>query len=1235
MSRAKGFFVILLLSSLSSSLLAKDFFFHVDSPTMVDVYWNIFNAIVALFKNETYIMAMKLVFLIGGLITFIMGVVRTGEDGSHRGMFDFTKYLIGGVAIMLVLGFNSSPTSGNGVSADSTRHPSRLVIMSDTLHTYCKTDIGQDDSHIAQQQPTLGAVVNGVPETLAWGFTFFNKIGTETTKLARMAFSSTGSVGNKDLFQASLSDYAAYLQNIKNVLSISINDIEAAAKTSSVFATSGHQSKMTVSELSKAVWNQCVFVPASNDPNFGPAVMETFLKSGDLKRTLQDYLNGSLKIYKNPKDTNPDVVLDAGLKINGTEPGRIMATSFGTTYLCSDLINDFLNALAVLQDKDIFCVPELKSVDKKTMAILTGSAFSPDTIEPSYAKQIIIQAGLANQVFDARRNIAMGELPYATGKSIAEFTLNSLGTGYYMAKMIPYVQAGMRAILYAFFPFVFLVVLLPGGLKVLVNYLQTLLWIELWAPTAAILDMFLSFMSSEPFQSMFKESGMNYLNATQAFSDASMMASVAGYLYASVPALTWLILKGSGFMLGNITSSIGAVMTKNMDSNVVDMDRSTVESNMRINQIQKLKGLNEIGIAQQTQLLSRAAGAAIAGRYLAYDEAGLERIQKKAYGETMEGLATGMGAAESLQSKEDLDNFAKQKQVEIEKLKQMGRIFTSEGKEKLESLAKGVATKNVADMTSEEKLVKKLMDHWHLDPNKEEDVKKFVEKVGDAKSFQNAVNVVTQETMSKNIDAGTAGIARGAANLGELAKVAEQLNQLGHAAGVGDIVDSEGFHADRFGKVKNYYEKQGIDQAANMEAISRIVDSVGGGKLADAYTAKMAEQVGQALGTPEKIEKQLETYKQYTDAQTRAKISRLQKDLHSKDAEKRNKALVAAAALLTPTGAKGEMFNRLQSDAKAILSGTYGFSPSSLARLSLAQLLKSKEGINAYAEGLMQDRITRGMMAEEAAKEGLLRMRDSHGRTLSKEKEEEIAKEINEKLGTNFKAEEINEETLLKLDASQQAQFREIVDKHGVKLASLDDLSQNTRNKIAMKVGGEMLGTAQQRSEAVNYFNTLMKRNILSTLEEGQARSLIETKGLAFSAEFSKIQEPIKAAMKHLDAYKNMSEKELDQKAQEIVGTIAYMYGIASSAGNMSGAMARNLFHILRTTKLFKDKNTYQILVRLQNANNAQARAAVTMVNNALSTLQRRAGVRPTGINMWSQTPPRGGGINPLSPKNP
>ena len=624
---------IFLLTSLAFG--ANSYEFIVDSPTMVEVYWNIFNAMSAMFKSPQYLEILKLVFLVGGVFVFIIGVLKTYQGGAGTApLGDFVKYLIVGMALLMML-FS---------------HPSNLIIKTNKLPSLCETTADLTRKNYLKGMISFGGsastkgafessgtVVGNIPMVLAWTFSFVNEIGRETTKLATSAFSDE----TKMIVFNDNSDYASYLSTISSLLSLKmptlVSDMIAKDNT-----------PMSLLTALDALQRDCVLIPASKSENAAVA-SGAFSTTGDLYRTMVDlFENNTVSIYRNPTEKAPISTLPAFTYDDNLAPKNVLVTVHGETMRCGYLWNKIKPGIAALMNSDVIeCAAGLdQKLNGSTISLLTGksgltSASSGPQIV-SMARTIGIHAALMNHFIESKNKVAPGEFSYAAGKSIAEFTTSSLGTGYYMAKMLPKIQMGMRAVLYAFFPFVFIVVLLPGGFKNLVSYLQTLIWIELWMPTAAILNMFMALQSQESMRVLYDIKGLNMSNSLQIFSDATQMASVAGYLYASVPALTWLILKGSGQMLGNITGAVAARMANNLDSRVINQDMQDLSKVEEYNNMRKNMGQELVSLAEMDANTARMRGMSEAGEFAARSEQ-IDNLSKSEYGKSLDGILSGVG----------------------------------------------------------------------------------------------------------------------------------------------------------------------------------------------------------------------------------------------------------------------------------------------------------------------------------------------------------------------------------------------------------------------------------------------------------------------------------------------------------------------------------------------------------------------------------------------------------------
>ena len=696
----KIFLSFFLLTSLAFGADSYDFI--VDSPTMVEVYWSIFNAMAAMFQSPQYLEILKLVFLVGGTFIFIIGVLKTYQGGAGTApLGDFAKYMIVGMAMLMML-FS---------------HPSNLIIKTNKIPSLCETTADLTRKNYLKGMisfggsastkgafDSTGTVVGNIPMVLAWTFSFVNEIGRETTKLATSAFSDE----TKMVVFNDNSDYASYLSTISSLLSLKMPSL-----VSDMIAKDG--TPMSLLTALDALQRDCILIPASKSENVAIA-SSAFSTTGDMYRTMVDlFENDTVSIYRNPTEKNP-ISSSAGFTYeDNLAPRNVLVTVHGETMRCGYLWNKIKPSIASLMNSDVIeCSAGLdQKLNGSTISLLSGnSGLTAGSTGPqvvSMARNIGIHAALMNHFIESKNKIAPGEFSYASGKSIAEFTTSSLGTGYYMAKMLPKIQMGMRAVLYAFFPFVFIVVLLPGGFKNLMSYLQTLIWIELWMPTAAILNMFMALQSQESMRVLYDIKGLNMSNSLQIFSDATQMASVAGYLYASVPALTWLILKGSGQMLGNVTGAIAARMANNLDSRVINQDMQDLSKVKEFNNMRKNMGMELVSLAEMDATASRMKGMSEAGEYAANYE-NMSNLSKASYGRTEEALLRDTAKGDFLwDNNENKKSISAKEEMSLktdqEYLKSLN-VLNEDGtinKDKLNAFAKSIGIeKSISDLTAQQ-----------------------------------------------------------------------------------------------------------------------------------------------------------------------------------------------------------------------------------------------------------------------------------------------------------------------------------------------------------------------------------------------------------------------------------------------------------------------------------------------------------------------------------------------------
>jgi len=594
----KKFLILILFISTSLFATATDssgntvYIFEVGNPTMVDAYFNIFNSLASMFQSEKYLSILKLVFLLGGFGLFFQSVISTlgKSNDSKLALTEFGKYLIIATSLLTII-----------FSAKST-----MLIRTDSIPTFCSAG-GSHSTLVNSDDPTTAVQVDNIPQILAWTFEFINKIGIKTTEMAELAFAP---VNGDFTSYTSRNDYASYLEGVGKIYKTSILELEG-----------GSTSKLgdsSIGALLNIFLNDCIKIPASKDPS-GDVVFEMLTTTGDMERSLDDIMTGNeVNRYLNV-DGNSSTTLASDFKIDDTYLKDYTLEYSTEIYKCGDMWTTIKAALDDLKDSgNIECLDSFREVlNNQTLRIFTGS----DGGGVSQGRNIVVQAALMNQLYESNNNVEIPEFSYASGKSMAEIATKKVGEGYYIAQMLPYLQMGMRAVLYAFFPFVFLVILLPGGLGVLKSYMISLIWIELWSPIAAILNMFLSLMSSDKFSAMYSEKGFNPASSMQAFSDATMLAGVGGYLYATIPGIAWLLVTGTQELIKNFGMDLSAAMEANMNSTRINQDMADINKTNAINKDRVRKGEKMISLAEIDADQARQTGQIEAGHYLGTKEA--------------------------------------------------------------------------------------------------------------------------------------------------------------------------------------------------------------------------------------------------------------------------------------------------------------------------------------------------------------------------------------------------------------------------------------------------------------------------------------------------------------------------------------------------------------------------------------------------------------------------------------
>lgn len=160
-------------------------------------------------------------------------------------------------------------------------------------------------------------------------------------------------------------------------------------------------------------------------------------------------------------------------------------------------------------------------------------------------------------------------LMVATTRANATSSVNSafLTMGKIAEQALPLVRNVIEAVIYAVFPFVFLLFLLAQGrglAMAIKSFAMSLVWIQLWPPLYAILNYVATLASARNLEAAAKmgtvAQGLALETAASIYSGAVSDQAIAGYMVISIPIIATAIIKGGEVAFQAVTG-VGAVQS--------------------------------------------------------------------------------------------------------------------------------------------------------------------------------------------------------------------------------------------------------------------------------------------------------------------------------------------------------------------------------------------------------------------------------------------------------------------------------------------------------------------------------------------------------------------------------------------------------------------------------------------------------------------------------------------------
>jgi|GEM_PF-6199801 len=176
-------------------------------------------------------------------------------------------------------------------------------------------------------------------------------------------------------------------------------------------------------------------------------------------------------------------------------------------------------------------------------------------------------------------------------------------------KLIPIFRNVMEILMIATLPIVFLLFLLPNGYKLIWEYILSLIWLQLWNPILAVMQMVMNLSAVMEASAAGKvtEIGGFTIHSFGYWGDFSnSYLAVAGYMMISVPMLAHLVLRGGKFMGAQLGQGLASAA---MGAGAMSVDPNAVKGAGYLTAEEK--ALNESGIEKMFMIQNmHNAGAA-------------------------------------------------------------------------------------------------------------------------------------------------------------------------------------------------------------------------------------------------------------------------------------------------------------------------------------------------------------------------------------------------------------------------------------------------------------------------------------------------------------------------------------------------------------------------------------------------------------------------------------------------
>ena len=223
------------------------------------------------------------------------------------------------------------------------------------------------------------------------------------------------------------------------------------------------------------------------------------------------------------------------------------ATVYGQRFFATSSVNAKSELLSRLPIAMNYLTQTSQSAEEIMMQAMTANA---------------LQSALLSNSAQSGASAAVGQ--YASTRAEQMQMSKFLISGDLAAHWLSIMQNVIQALLYGGFIIVLLTMLLPKGHAVILHYLQSLLWVQLWAPLYAILNLVITMGAGHESMAAIADMGgaaSNFtLNTYAGLAKVNAdMAAFAGFATLSIPLIAWGLVKFTGLTVTSLASSLASV----------------------------------------------------------------------------------------------------------------------------------------------------------------------------------------------------------------------------------------------------------------------------------------------------------------------------------------------------------------------------------------------------------------------------------------------------------------------------------------------------------------------------------------------------------------------------------------------------------------------------------------------------------------------------------------------------